>query len=120
MLAKNAVQKPDTLNPLTSDDTSKIIRALMTRRNKPKVRKVSGKVSTMSSGLTRAFAKPSNSAEKINDEVLANRIPLKSRLAAHSDTAVMVQCRKNDVMLSSLQGWSRKCFSGWFLNHTAP
>lgn len=120
MLAKNAVQKLDTTNPLTNEDTSKTIKALMTRRKKPNVSKVSGKVMTMSNGLTMAFAKPNNSAEKINEEVVANRMPPKSRLAAHSDTAVMAQCRKNGVMLSSIWDGSRRYFDRWICDDTAP
>src|SRR5450756_1890690 len=77
MLAKKAVQKLETLKPLTRDETSKIMRALITNKNRPNVRNVSGNVRTMSSGLTMAFAKPSKSAETTNDEVLANLIPWK-------------------------------------------
>src|SRR6185369_12150149 len=77
MLAKNAVQKLDTLKPLTRRATSKIIKALITSRKNPKVRSVSGKVSTMSSGLTMALAKPRSSADTTRDDALSNFTPLK-------------------------------------------
>jgi hypothetical protein len=51
--------------------------ALITSRNRPKVISVSGRVSTISSGLTTALAKPSRSAETISADVLSNRTPLK-------------------------------------------
>ncbi len=77
MLAKKAVQKLDTLKPLTRPDTIMIINALMTNRNNPKVTKVSGRVNTISSGFTTAFARPSSSADTTRDEVSANLTPLK-------------------------------------------
>ena len=53
-----------------------------------------GKERTMSSGLMRAFAKPSRSADAINDEALSNFRPLNIRLAIQSESAVMPQCRR--------------------------
>ena len=102
MLAKKAVQKPDTLNPFTSAETSRIMSALITSRNRPKVSSVSGRVSTISSGLTTALAKPSRSAETISADVLSNRIPLKMWLATHSERAVMAQCSRKGVRLCSM------------------
>jgi hypothetical protein len=58
MLAKNAVQNPDTLKPGTTDDTRRIINALMTSRKNPKVTSVNGMVSNMTIGLITALAKP--------------------------------------------------------------
>ena len=103
MLAKKAAQKLDTLKPVTRDETSRIIRALITNRNKPNVKNVSGKVKTISSGLTMAFAKPNKSADMINAEGLLNRIPLKIRLVNQSEIAVMPQCRRNGERLSSIK-----------------
>ncbi len=64
-------------NKATEEMKSRIISALITSRNRPKVSSVSGRVSTISSGLTTALAKPSRSAETINADVLSNRTPLK-------------------------------------------
>jgi len=75
MLAKNAVQNPDTLKPGTRDDTRSIISALITSRKKPKVISVKGMVSNMTTGLMTALAKPSNSAEINNDCLFAKEIP---------------------------------------------
>lgn len=91
MLANNAVQKPETLKPLTRADTIRIINALMTNRKKPSVTNVNGNVNTISNGFTTAFAKPSSSAETINDEVSANLTPLKMWLATQSEIAVIPQ-----------------------------
>src|SRR5512133_1277558 len=103
MLAKKAVQKLDTLKPDTRDATSRIISALITSRNRPKVKNVSGKVSTMSSGLTMALAKPSNSAEMIKEAVLLKRMPWNSRLAIQSAIAVMAQCRRKGERLLTMK-----------------
>ena len=75
MLAKNAVQNPDILNPGTSTDTRSIIRALMTSKKSPKVISVNGIVRMMMIGLITALAKPSNNADRNRDFLLANEIP---------------------------------------------
>src|SRR5674476_1048627 len=103
MLAKKAVQKLEALKPLTSDATSRIISALITSRNRPNVRNVSGKVKTTSSGFTMAFAKPSSSAETIKDDVSVNLIPAKMRLATQSESAVIPQCTRNGVRLCGME-----------------
>ena len=76
MLAKNAVQKLDIVKPLTIDETSINTNALITSRNSPMVKTVSGRVNRMSKGLTIAFAKPSSRAAMTNEEVSAKRRPL--------------------------------------------
>ncbi|BBJ22437.1 hypothetical protein W01_03640 [Candidatus Nitrotoga sp. AM1P] len=75
ILAKNAVQNPDTLKPGTTDDTRSIISALITSRKKPKVISVNGMVSNMTTGLMTALAKPSNSAETNKDCLFEKEIP---------------------------------------------
>ncbi len=78
MLAKNAVQKPATLKPLTNFATSKIISALITRRKKPSVTSVSGNVNKINTGRTNALAKPSNSAAMMTAPELPNLMPRKT------------------------------------------
>ncbi len=75
MLAKNAVQNPEILNPGTSADTRSIISALMTSKKSPKVISVNGIVRMMMIGLMTALAKPSNNADRNRDFLLANEIP---------------------------------------------
>ncbi len=75
MLAKNAVQKPEILNPGTSVDTRSIIRALMTSKKKPNVISVNGIVKTMTAGLMTALAKPNSSADISRDFLLVNEMP---------------------------------------------
>ena len=75
MLAKNAVQNPDTLNPDTTEDTSNIIIALITSRKKPKVKIVSGMVSKITIGLMIALARPSSNADMSRDCLLENEMP---------------------------------------------
>ena len=76
MLAKNAVQKLDIVNPLTIDETSINTNALMTSRNSPIVKTVSGSVNRISKGLTIAFAKPSSRAAITREEVSVKRRPV--------------------------------------------
>ncbi len=76
MLAKKAVQKPDTMKPWTSEETSSIMSALITNRNRPNVTRVNGSVRKTSTGLTIAFANPSSKAETTNEDVSANLMPL--------------------------------------------
>ena len=75
ILAKKAVQNPDTLKPDTIDDTKSIINALITNRKNPKVKIVRGIVNQMTTGLMIAFANPSKSAEINSDRLLENEIP---------------------------------------------
>ena len=75
MLAKNAVQNPEILNPGTSADTRSIIRALMTSKKSPKVISVNGIVRMMMIGLMTALAKPNNNADRNRDFLLANEMP---------------------------------------------
>ena len=75
ILAKKAVQNPDTLKPDTIDDTKSIINALITNRKNPKVKIVSGIVNQMTTGLMIALANPSKSAEINSDCLLENEIP---------------------------------------------
>lgn len=76
ILAKKAVQNPEIVKPRTSDETSSSINALITSKKRPSVTKVNGRVRIINRGLTMAFAKPSNKAEMISDEVLSKRMPL--------------------------------------------
>lgn len=75
MLAKNAVQNPEILNPGTSDDTRSIISAFITNKKKPNVTSVNGIVKMMTIGLMTALAKPSSSADMNKDFLLANEMP---------------------------------------------
>ncbi len=75
MLAKKAVQNPDTLKPDTIDETRSIINALITRRKNPKVKIVSGIVSQITTGLMIALASPNKSAEISSDCLLENEMP---------------------------------------------
>ena len=77
ILAKNAVQKLDTVNPSTREETSISTKALMTRRNKPKVTIVKGSVKRINIGLTTALAKPNRSAAIANAPAVSNLMPLK-------------------------------------------
>jgi hypothetical protein len=91
MLAKKAVQNPDTLKPGTTDDTRSIISALITKRKNPKVKIVRGIVSKMTSGLMIALARPRSSADMNSDCLLENEMPWNMKPALHSDSAVIAQ-----------------------------
>ncbi len=56
MLNNKATQKPDTAKPLTNLSASKIITALITNRNNPKVTNVAGNVKKIKTGLTNILS----------------------------------------------------------------
>ncbi len=109
MLAKKAVQNPETENPRTKWDTIRIISALMTSRNRPKLNRVNGNVSSISMGRTMALAKPSNNAETMSDAVSLKRMPLNTKLATHNDSDVVPQCNKNESSPCGMV-WVHKSF----------
>lgn len=75
ILAKNAVQNPETLKPGTTVDTRSIISALITSKKNPKVISVNGIVRMITTGLMTALAKPNNRADINKDFLLANEMP---------------------------------------------
>ena len=75
MLAKNAVQNPEILNPGTSADTRSIIRALITSKKSPNVISVKGIVKMITIGRITALAKPNSSADTNKDFLLVNEMP---------------------------------------------
>lgn len=58
MLNNKAVQKESMLKPPTIVSQTKIIMALMTNRNNPKLKIVIGKVNKIKSGFINIFSKP--------------------------------------------------------------
>ena len=62
MLNNNAVQKLSTLKPPTILSHNRIINALMTSRNSPKVINVIGNVSITMMGLIKILSKPRTTA----------------------------------------------------------
>lgn len=91
MLAKKAVQNPDTLNPGTTDDTRSIISALITSKKNPNVTSVSGMVSNMTTGLMTALANPSKSADTSKACLLENVIPGNMKPATQRDRVIIPQ-----------------------------
>ena len=64
MLNSMAIQKPFTSNPLITDEASKIIKALITKVNKPKVKILIGKVIKIKIGLSNMLTMPKNNANQ--------------------------------------------------------
>jgi hypothetical protein len=65
ILNNKAHQNPSTLNPFTNFATSKIIKALITSRKKPKDKIVTGIVRIISIGLIKIFKKDNTIATRI-------------------------------------------------------
>lgn len=57
ILKKKAAKNPDTAKPSTNLSANKIIIALITNKNKPKVTRVAGSVKKIKRGLTNKFSK---------------------------------------------------------------
>jgi hypothetical protein len=102
ILAKKAVQKLETVKPLTIDETNIIIRAFRTNKKIPKVTTVRGKVNKTNIGLIMALTKPNKRAEIINDDVSAKRKPLKTALLTQSDSEIIIQCNKKSARLPNI------------------
>ncbi len=102
MLAKNAVQKPEILNPGTSAETSSIITALITSRKSPNVTSVSGIVRIMTTGRITALTKPNSNADINSDFLLLNEMPWKMKLVSHSASAVTPQCARNSLKMFTM------------------
>ncbi len=66
-----ATKNPSTANPLITDEANKIKEALITNVNKPNVKRLIGKVKTISIGFKVTFIKPKN-----KDSHKAAQIPL--------------------------------------------
>ena len=62
MLKSMAVQNEATSNPSTKWSQSKMIMALITNKNKPRVKNVTGKVSNTKIGFTKKFNNPKTTA----------------------------------------------------------
>jgi hypothetical protein len=62
MLKIKAVQKESTLNPPTISEHNKIIIALITNKNKPKVIMVTGKVNITKIGFINKLSNPNTTA----------------------------------------------------------
>lgn len=62
ILNKKAVQKEFTLKPPTIVSHSNMIIALITNKNKPKVKKVIGKVNSTNIGFIKIFNNPNTTA----------------------------------------------------------
>ncbi len=67
ILNNKAEKNPETAKPDTNLSASKIIMALITKINKPKVTSVAGKVKKISNGLTTIFNNAITTATIIAD-----------------------------------------------------
>jgi len=74
-LNNNAHQKLPTENPLTISAASITIKALMTNKNKPKVRIVMGTVKNIKTGFTVTFNKAKRAAIRIPVKKSSTTIP---------------------------------------------
>ena len=68
MLKSIAIQNPLTSKPLITDEASSINNALITKVNKPKVKILIGKVSTINIGLIITLITPKNNASHKADQ----------------------------------------------------
>lgn len=65
MLKTKAVKKPSTWKVGTNWSVKRIITALITNKNNPKVKMVAGKVKNINNGLTNMFKRAITAATKI-------------------------------------------------------
>lgn len=74
-----AHQKLETTNPLMSDDTSINIKALITKRNIPRVNIVTGRVTRIKNGLTSLLTKAKTMAVTTAVQKFSTLIPGKNQ-----------------------------------------
>lgn len=74
-LNNKAYQKLDTEKPLTNSWHSSIMTALMTSRNNPNVKIVTGKVNNINNGFTNKFNNPNTIATTIDVPKLSTDTP---------------------------------------------
>ncbi len=90
MLKSIAAQKLSTLKPCTKCASSKIIHALITKRNSPKVSRVTGKVNKISKGFIIASNTASMSATITAVIILLLTISMPGNIAASIKTLTAV------------------------------
>ncbi len=97
---KTADQKPATVMPASIQATRESIAALMTSRNRPSVRMVSGRVSRITIGRTMALTMPSSSAAQTSDQASAISTPGTSFEATQRPIATITIRRSRPLMCS--------------------
>ena len=75
MLNSMAIKKPSTAKPLITEAASNISTALITKVNKPKVKRLIGKVIKIKTGLTKTLMTPKNKASQKAVQKLATATP---------------------------------------------
>jgi hypothetical protein len=88
ILKNNAVQKVSTLNPSTKLLHNKIINALMTNKNNPKVKIVIGSVNKIKTGLTNRFNNPKTMATIMEVAKFATDTPGRNLAISKTKTEV--------------------------------
>jgi len=88
MLKNKAAQKPETVNPSTNLSANKMIQALITNKNSPKVTIVAGNVKKIKSGRINIFNNAITTATIIAETYPATEIP--GKILAKTITAKAV------------------------------
>ena len=87
--ASNAVPNEETENPSINCAVSKKSEALITSKNRPKVRMVTGRVNSTKIGLTKTFRIPRTKDANNAEYTLVISIPGSNCATSRSETAVM-------------------------------
>ena len=90
MLKSRAYQKLSTLKPCTKCASINIMQALITKRNKPRVRIVAGKVNSISNGLMKASSNASTKATTMAVKKLLFTICTPGKMYASTKTFTVV------------------------------
>ena len=95
ILNRSAYQNPFTSKPLTKASQIKIIRALITNKNNPNVKMVTGNVKMMSKGFTNKLSRISTAATTIAVIKLSTNIP--GSIFANTTTATALKTISKSV-----------------------
>ena len=89
-LKSSALQNDLTVNPVTSSAQSKMTSALMTNKNSPKVKMVTGNVKIISTGFTKRFSSPSTMATITEVQKVSTATPGSNREIIRTSIAVTI------------------------------
>src|SRR5258708_17034704 len=95
---QTADQNPATCMPGSIHATSATMAALITSRNRPRVRMVIGSVSNMAMGRTMELTTPNNTPARIKVAGVSIETPLTQTVANHKPSATMLARMRNPSM----------------------
>ena len=96
---KNAAEKEDTVNPLTTWPIYQKIKPLITRENRPRVTIFKGKVKIFTIGLMNILKSERQAPTISTDQRTVTVIPDTTLDAKNTATEIIIQCKINLIKI---------------------